>query len=111
LKVPLYVNMLNCGTLPGIPNDVAVEAPVRVDGKGIHLKPIEPLPPKVYKYAILHRLMRAEWALQAFLEGGRDYLFNWLIVDVRTKSIQQVNDVIDAILRMPGNEEMAKHFS
>ncbi|MEM3974422.1 MAG: hypothetical protein QW320_08650 [Ignisphaera sp.] len=40
-----------------------------------------------------------------------DALFNWLTVDVRTKSFQQVNDVIDAILKMPGNEEMAKHFS
>jgi alpha-galactosidase len=55
--------------------------------------------------------MRAEWAIQAFLEGGRDHLFNWLIVDVRTNSVQQVNDVIDAILKMPGNEEMAKHYS
>jgi alpha-galactosidase len=31
--------------------------------------------------------MRAEWAIQAFLEGGRDHLFNWLIVDVRTNSV------------------------
>jgi len=111
LKAPIYANILNNGTLTGIPNDVAVEIPVRVDGKGIHPKPVEPLPPKVYKYAILHRLMRAEWAIQAFLEGGRDHLFNWLIVDVRTNSVQQVNDVIDAILKMPGNEEMAKHYS
>ncbi|MDK6028867.1 alpha-glucosidase/alpha-galactosidase [Ignisphaera sp. 4213-co] len=111
LKAPLYVNIMNNGALPELPNNIAVEVPVKVDGKGIHPKPVEPIPPKILRFVLMHRLMRAEWALQAFLEGGRDALFNWLIVDVRTKSVQQVNDVIDAILKMPGNEEMAKHFS
>ena len=60
---------------------------------------------------MLPRLMRAERAIQAFLEGGRDHLFSWLIVGVRTQNIQQVNEVIDALLKLPGNEEMAKHFS
>ncbi|MCC6053209.1 MAG: alpha-glucosidase/alpha-galactosidase, partial [Desulfurococcaceae archaeon] len=55
--------------------------------------------------------MRAEWAIEAFLSGGRDHLFNWLIVDPRTKSNEQVEAVIDTILRIPGNEEMAKHYS
>jgi len=53
--------------------------------------------------------MRVERAIEALLEGGRDHLFNQLIVDPRS-SVQQVEEVIDAILKMPGNEEMAKHF-
>jgi len=52
-----------------------------------------------------------EWALEAFLEGGRDLLFDWLIVDARTKSTRQVEETIDAILSLPENKEMAKHFS
>ncbi|MEM0214280.1 MAG: hypothetical protein QW348_08555 [Ignisphaera sp.] len=111
IPAPLQVNIPNEGVLSGIPNDVAVEIPVKIDGKGVHRKPLTQIPSKILRYVLLHRLMRAEWALEAFLKGGRDTLFNWLIVDVRTKSIQQVNDVIDAILKMPGNEEMAKHFS
>jgi alpha-galactosidase len=111
IKAPMYVNILNNGILGGLPNDIAVEIPIYADGKGIHPKPVGPTPPKIYRYALLHRLMRAEWALQAFLEGGRDALVQWLIIDVRTKSMQQVNNVIDALLKMPGNEEMAKHFS
>jgi alpha-galactosidase len=111
IPAPLQVNIPNEGVIPGIPNNVAVEIPVRVDGKGVHRKPLSPLPKKIMNYVIMPRLMRAEWAIQAFLEGGRDHLFNWLIVDVRTNSVQQVNDVIDAILKMPGNEEMAKHYS
>ncbi|MCC6017027.1 MAG: alpha-glucosidase/alpha-galactosidase [Desulfurococcaceae archaeon] len=111
IQAPIYVNIPNNGVLPGIPDNVAVEIPVKVDGKGIHRKPVTPLPKKIMNYVMIPRLMRAEWAIQAFLEGGRDHLFNWLIVDVRTKSTQQVNEVIDAILKMPGNEKMAKHFS
>ena len=111
VPVPIQVNVPNQGAVPGIPDDVAVEIPVKVDGKGIHRRPVTPLPKKIMDYVILPRLMRAEWAIEAFLEGGRDHLFNWLIVDPRTKSTKQVEEVIDAILKMPGNEEMAKHFS
>jgi alpha-galactosidase len=57
------------------------------------------------------RMMRMEWALEAFLEGGRDLLFEWLIIDPRTKSNEQVENAIDAILSMPENEEMRKHYS
>ena len=111
IRAPIYVNIPNNGAIPELPNNVVVEIPVKVDGKGIHAKPVGSLPPKVYRYAILPRLMRMEWALQANLEGGRDHLFHWLIMDVRTKSTRQVEEVIDAILKMPGNEEMAKHYS
>ena len=60
---------------------------------------------------MLPRIMRAEWALEANLRGGRDTLFQWLIVDVRTKDMKQIDDAINAILNLPGNKEMAKHFS
>lgn len=63
------------------------------------------------KHVIYPRMMRIEWALEAFLEGGRDLLFDSLIVDPRTKSTEQVEQVIDATLSLPGNEEVAKHFS
>lgn len=111
IPVPIQVNVPNQGALPGVPDNVAVEMPVRIDGKGVHRKPLTPLPRKVMNYVILPRMTRMEWALEAFLEGGRDHLFNWLIVDPRTASTEQVEETIDAILKLPGNEEMAKHYS
>jgi hypothetical protein len=33
------------------------------------------------------------------------------MVDVRTRSVQQANNVIDVLLKMLENEEMAKYFS
>jgi alpha-galactosidase len=111
IRVPIYVNVMNKGAVPNIPSDVAVETHVKVDGRGIHPVQGKAIPDKLYKYSILPRIMKMEWALEANLKGGRDSLFQWLIVDVRTKSMKQVEDVIDAILKLPGNEEMAKHFS
>lgn len=111
IRVPIYVNIMNRGVIPNIPSDVAVETHVRVDGRGIHPIQRGGIPDKLYRYSMLPRIMRMEWALEANLEGGRDSLIQWLIVDVRTKSMKQIEDVIDEILKLPGNEEMARHFS
>lgn len=104
------VNVLNNGAISSLPDDAAVEVPAKVDGKGVHRMRVENMPKRVLKYVLQPRMMRMEWALEAFLKGGRDTLFEWLIVDPRTKSTGQVNQVIDDILRMPENSEMAEHF-
>ncbi|RLI23086.1 alpha-glucosidase/alpha-galactosidase, partial [Candidatus Bathyarchaeota archaeon] len=104
------VNIPNEGMITGIPDDVVVEVPAEVDGKGVHRIYSGSLPKRVMNYVIYPRMLRMEWALEAFLEGGRDLLFEWLIVDPRTKSNEQVNKVIDDLLSLPGNEEMARHF-
>jgi alpha-galactosidase/6-phospho-beta-glucosidase family protein len=56
----MCVNILSRGTASSLPNDIAVEVPIYVDGEGIHLKPVSLTPPKIYRYALLHRLMMAE---------------------------------------------------
>ncbi|MEM1582714.1 MAG: alpha-glucosidase/alpha-galactosidase, partial [Candidatus Bathyarchaeia archaeon] len=68
------------------------------------------LPKNIMKYVMYPRMIRMEWALEAFLEGGRDLLFDWLIVDPRTKNTKQVEAVIDDLLSLPENKEMAEHF-
>jgi alpha-galactosidase len=104
------VNVLNEGVINGLPNDVAVEMPARIDSKGVHRMNVGRLPKRILNYVLYPRMMRMEWALEAFLEGGRDTLFEWLITDPRTKSTDQVNQVINDLLSMPENLEMAKHF-
>ncbi|MEM3716350.1 MAG: alpha-glucosidase/alpha-galactosidase [Candidatus Bathyarchaeia archaeon] len=104
------VNILNKGVISGIPDDVAVEVPAKVDGKGVHRVQVSSLPKKIMNYVMYPRMMRMEWALEAFLEGGRDLLFDWLIIDPRTKSTKQVEETISDLLSLPENMEMAKHF-
>ena len=105
------VNVPNRGAIAGIPNDVTVEIPARVEGGGVHRITGKRLPERIMKYVIYPRMMRMEWALEAFLEGGRDLLFEWLITDPRTKSPQHVDEVINALLSIPENREMARHFN
>ncbi len=57
------------------------------------------------------RILRMEWALEAFLTGDRRVLEEFLIRDPRTRSYEQVVKVIDEILALPENEEMRKHYS
>lgn len=82
----------------------------RLMEKGVHRMRVERLPKRIINYVLRPRMVRMEWALEAFLEGGRDSLFEWIIVDARTKSTEQVNQVIDAILSVPANQEMKNHF-
>ncbi|MCS7119783.1 MAG: alpha-glucosidase/alpha-galactosidase [Nitrososphaerota archaeon] len=110
VRNPIYANVMNRGTIPNIQDDVTIETHVKVDGNGIHPIPRDAIPSKIRKYAMLPRIMRAEWALEANLKGGRDTLAHWLLMDIRTKCLRQVDEVIDGILKAPGNEEMAEHF-
>ncbi len=44
------------------------------------------------------------------IKGGLDVLALWFMMGIRTNSLKQVNEIIDGILKAPGNEEMAEHF-
>ena len=111
-KVDLVLNLPNKGTIPGISDDVAVEIPVYADKDGIHHYKLDPqVPERIKKMYLIPRIMRMEWALEAFLTGDRRVLEEFLIRDPRTKSYDQVVKVLDEILALPENEEMRKHYS
>ncbi|MGC9147277.1 MAG: alpha-glucosidase/alpha-galactosidase [Infirmifilum sp.] len=104
------VNVPNDGAIDGIPNNVAVEIPAEVSAKGVRRPQGLRVPGKILKSVLWPRMLRMEMTLTAFLEGGRQILIDWLMLDPRTKSEKQAEEVWDAILAMPGNEEMAKHY-
>jgi alpha-galactosidase len=109
-KALYQANILNKGMISGIPDDVAVEAPVKIDGKGVHRRGLSGLPKRITRQVMELRRMRLEWALQAFLEGGRETLEEWLLIDPRTESNWEVKAVIEDLLAMPENTQMARHF-
>lgn len=97
--------------IPGIPEDVAVEVPLIVDQKGIHTEEINPpIPRRIMSMYLTPRMLRMEWALDAFISGDKRVLQEILVRDPRSKSFLQVKKVIDEILSLPFNKEMKKHY-
>lgn len=105
------INMPNKGhMISGIPCDVIVEVPVVVDRRGIHSEPIEAIPERLMDMVLMPRMLRMEWAIEAFLSGDREVLLDILVRDQRTKSVEQAEAVIEEVLSLPFNQEMKKHF-
>ncbi len=113
VKYRLVLNIPNKNEIiAGIPEDVVVEVPVIVDGSGIHpeFKGYK-IDPHIMNMYLLPRMMRMEWAIEAFISGNKDILEEVLIRDIRTKSVRQAKEVIEEILDLPFNKEMKAHYS
>ena len=104
------LDVRNDGTIPSLPNDVAVEVSVRADAKGIHLETPDQLPKALSKMALLPRLARLEMAMEAFLSGDHSILLEILYRDPRTRSDAQAEEVLQEILDLPFNEEMRGYY-
>ena len=105
------VNVPNRGALEGIPDDVVVEVPAIVDGKGIQPLHVGALPPKVMLEHILPEWLDMERELEAFRSGDRSMLL-WNVLDShQTRSYDQAVAVLEELLSMPGNEELQTRFS
>jgi len=107
----LSLNIPNNGLLPQFPQDLAVELPVVVSKDG-RMKPehVDPFPKRLVNFVLIPRMMRMEWGLEAFRAGSREVLVEILIRDPRTKSEKQAREAIEAIMTMPENSEMARHY-
>jgi alpha-galactosidase len=104
------VNVPNLDAIDGLPDNVAVEIPATIDGRGVR-RPRLKLPGKILRLVLWPRMLRAEMAIEGFLEGGFQVLLDWLMLDPRTKNEKQVEEVWREILLMPENEEMRRHYS
>jgi alpha-galactosidase len=107
----LVLNIPNNSYLPQLSNDLSVELPVVVskDGK-LHPEKVDPFPKRLLNFVLTPRIIRANWGLEAFVSGSREMLVEMLIRDIRTQSEKQARDVIEAILSMPENQDMARHY-
>lgn len=104
------VNVPNKGAIDDIPDDVVVEVPAIVSRSGVQRLRAGRLPKRLMLHAIIPRMLRMEWALEAYLEGNRDLLVEWLLNDPRTKSTVQAEQTVKEILTLPFNKEMSKHY-
>jgi alpha-galactosidase len=104
------VNVANRGALEGIPDDVVVEVPAIVSMKGIQPIHVGTLPPKVLLNCILPQWLELERNLLAFKTGDRSILL-WNALDShQTHSYSQAVAVLEDLMALEGNREMADHF-
>jgi alpha-galactosidase len=89
---------------------VVVEVPAIVSGKGIQPLHVGQLPMRLMLGVMIPRLLITERSLAAFLTGDRRYLYDILLSDHRTRSLEQAEVILQSVLDLPGNEEMVKHF-
>ena len=110
-KKRLVINIPNDGVIDGLRNDLVVEVPCTVDGAGFHPERPGALPKGLMNSAIYPRTLRMEWVLEAFASGSKDALLDVILRDRRTTSERQAVDALDAVLSLPFNESMKKHYS
>jgi alpha-galactosidase/6-phospho-beta-glucosidase family protein len=110
-ETKLVLNIPNNGIYSQFPNDVSVEIPTIVS-KGGKLSPEKPplFPKRLLYFVLIPRMLHMEWGLEAFRSGSREILVENLIRDPRTRSEKQARDAVEAILSMPENKDMAKHY-
>ena len=104
------VNVPNRGALAGIGDDVVVEVPAVVDGTGIRPLLCGSLPQRVMLGAITPQVLAMERRLAGFLTGDPRFLMQVLLAEQRTCSWEQAEETLNAVMRMSGNEAMARHF-
>jgi len=106
----LQLNIPNKGAISGIPEDVVVEIPAVVGGRGVRGVHIGALPKRLMMHVIIPRMLRMERILQAFNEGDRKSLILTLMDDPRTKSYEKAKALVDELLGQPWNAEAARHY-
>jgi len=104
------VNVLNRGALEGLPDDVVVEVPAIVNQKGIQPLHVGSLPPKIMLEQILPHWLEMERDLLSFKTGDRSILLWNALESHQTRSYDQAVAVLEDLLAMEGNREMAEYL-
>jgi alpha-galactosidase len=105
------VNVQNKGDyVPGIPPDFEVEVPAVVSRRGIQPIQTNGLPDAVLARALHDRVAPVNVELAAYDAGSKELLLQLVMMDPWTRSEEQARALLDAILALPGNEEMREHY-
>jgi len=111
-RTRLVLNIPNRGTIDDIADDIVVETTCQVDSQGVHPEKVEPdLTNRIKKFYLLPRIINMEMALEAFKTRDIRVIEEFLIRDSRTRSYQQVENVLDELLNLPFNREIKEYFA
>ncbi|MDQ3700476.1 MAG: alpha-glucosidase/alpha-galactosidase, partial [Chloroflexota bacterium] len=100
------VNVPNSGAIQNIAADVVVEGKALVDASGAKLLHVG----KLLQMVLRPRIAATEKGLLAYQTGDRDLLVSAVLDDHRTRSLEQAEGVVDAMLALPWNGPLAERF-
>jgi 6-phospho-beta-glucosidase len=92
------VNIRHNGAVPGWPAEWVLEMPARVDQKGIHPLPAEPLPPACFGL-LAHVKAYELLTVEAAVHGDREAAYQALLVHPLGPKADQVQAVLDDLLK------------
>lgn len=94
----LAVNLPNHGSIPGLPEEMVVELPARVDGSGLHPHPMAALPAAITEMirlqGVIHQLI-----IEAYVEQSRNKLLQAVLLDPTTppyrNAVAMINEMCE----------------
>ena len=95
------VNMVNRGCIPGLPDDMVVEAPAVADAAGVHLQQMEALPTGVTALLALQGQINA-LLIEAYAERSRRKLLQALLIDPTVSTYANAVALIDEMCTVQG---------
>ena len=104
------VNVPNDSALEGIADNVVVEVPGIVSGRGIQPVRVGALPRRLTLQILRTNVLRMEQGLEVFLTWDKAALLNMILSDHRTESYRQAQEVMESLLALPFNEDIREHF-
>jgi alpha-galactosidase len=105
------VNVPNRGAIPGIADDVVVELPALVGPLSVQPLMVGPLPKRIMVHVILPKILEMERHVEAVRSGDRRLLLSSLLWDHRTRTVEQAQAYLEALLAAPHNVEMLESLS
>jgi alpha-galactosidase len=107
----LIGNIINRGQLvPGVPEDIAVEIPLHISGRGIQGVQTTPLPVGVVSYLLRDYVAPINTLLEAYTKRSKKLLLELVMMDPWTRSRGQAEKFLDEILDLPAHTSMKAYF-
>ena len=108
----LIGNIPNHGDfVPGVPRDFAVEIPLLVSKRGIEGIRTLPLPRTAISHILSDRVATVELEIESYVTGNKQRLLELIQMDPWTRSIEQADQLLEEILAIPENADMAAYFA
>jgi alpha-galactosidase len=107
----LIGNVANCGDyVPGVPRDFAVEAPIFINGGGLHPTRTAGLPPAPLAYLLRDCVGPVNIELEAFNQRSKRLLLELIMMDPWTRSMEQARAMLDEVMALPYHADMREHY-